>query len=125
LDAAVTRAPRSRALASGFASLGFVILIVGITYFAILVLATHYGEQPDRAAAYRELGLFLSGGLEWYRDGRVYGALALLCALISLLFGLSPLARITIPIAGACYATLYFWGEPIKELIFRWAKSGS
>jgi len=125
VEAAVAPRARSHAGASAFASLGFVILIVGITYFAILVLATHYGEQADRAAAYRELGLFLSGGLEWYRDGRVYGAVALLCALVSLLFGLSPLARITIPIAGICYATLYFCGDPIKDLIFRWAQSGS
>jgi hypothetical protein len=124
VEPAVTRRPRSRSAATALASLGFVILIVGITYFAMLVLAVHYGEQDERAAAYRELGFFLSGGHGWHRDARVYGAAALLCALVSLLFGLSPLARITIPIAGACYVALIFRGEEIGDLIFRWAKSG-
>ena len=118
------RQPRSRACCTALAAFGFVLLIVGVTYFAMLVLSVHYGGQGERAAAYYELGQFLTGGLEWYKDARVYGAVALLSALVSLLFGVSPLARITLPVAGACYVLLIFFDDPIRRLIESWAKSG-
>ncbi len=117
------KAPRSRTVCTAFAGSGFLIMIVGITYFAMLVLSVHYGGQEARATAYYELGQFLGGGLEWYKDARVYGGLALFCALASLLFGVSPLARITLPVAGGCYVLLVFWGERVGVLIESWAKS--
>jgi hypothetical protein len=113
--------PRSRLLCATFAGLGFLVLIVGTTYFAMLVLGVRYGGQEPRATAYYELGKFLSGGLQWYKDARVYGGVALLSALISLLFGVSPLARITIPVAGICYVVLVFYGKPLGLLIRSWA----
>jgi hypothetical protein len=116
--------PRSRTLCTAFAALGFVLLIVGVTYFGALVLTVHYGPQGQRAAAYYELGQFLTGNLEWYKDARIYGAASLVCALTSLLFGVSPLARITIPIAGGCYVVLVFYGDRIAKLIESWARSG-
>ncbi len=128
------RPPRSRTLCTAAAGFGFVVLIVGITYFAMLVLSVRYGATESRAAAYVELGQFLSGQrlsdkrydtreLEWYRNARVYGSLALLSALVSLLFGVSPLARITIPVAGACYVVLFVFGEKVGALIEGWARS--
>lgn len=115
------RPQRSRACCAAFAALGFLVLIVGVTYFAMLVLGVRYGGQELRATAYYELGQFLSGGLEWYKDARVYGGVSLLCALVSLLFGMSPLARITIPVAGACYVVLVFYGKQLGDLIESWA----
>jgi len=106
-----------------FAGLGFLVLIVGITYFAMAALSVRYGAAETRAAAYVQMGRFLSGQLEWYQNARVYGAVALLCALTSLLFGLSPLARITLPVAGACYVLLVFWGKEVGGLIESWARS--
>ena len=114
--------PRSRALCTAFAGLGFLVLIVGITYFAMLVLSVRYGGPEPRAAAYVELGQFLSGQLEWYRNARVYGSLALVSALVSLLFGVSPLARITVPIAGGCYVVLFVFGDKAGALIESWAR---
>ena len=118
------RPSRTRALCATFAGLGFVVLIVGVTYFAMLVLGVRYGGDEPRATAYYELGRFLYGGLDWYKDARVYGGVSLLCALVSLLFGVSPLARITIPVAGACYVGLVFYGEPLGRLIEGWAMRG-
>ena len=112
----------SRRLATFFASLGFVILVVGVTYFAMLVVAVQLGEEDERAASYYELGKFLSGRLEWYQDARVYGSVSLLCALVSILFGVHPLARVTIPISGLAYVILNFFGQGIWELITRWAR---
>jgi hypothetical protein len=120
VEPAVTR-PRGRTACTLLAGLGFVLLIVGITYFAMLVLSVRYGGQEERAAAYYELGQFLSGEMEWYKDARIYGAAALVAALVSLLFGVSPLARVTIPVAGACYVLLVFRGEQIARLIEGWA----
>lgn len=116
--------PRSRRLCSAFAAVGFLVLIVGITYFAMLVVSVHYGQQEMRAAAYYELGQFLTGKLEWYKNARIYGTASLVLALTSLLFGMSPLARITIPIAGTCYVLLIFFGDRIAKLIETWARSG-
>jgi hypothetical protein len=116
--------PRSRALCASFAGLGFLLMIVGVTYFAMLVLSVRYGDQGTRAAAYYELGQFLTGEMEWYRDARVYGAMSLVAALTSLLFGVSPLARITIPVAGACYVVLVFLGGTVGRMIESWASGG-
>jgi len=118
----VKPAGRSRGLCAFFASLGFVVLIMGITYFAILVLSIRYGAENDRAAAYYELGGYLSGTLEWYRDARVYGAVALLFSLTSILCGVHRLARITLPVAGVCYIVLHAFGDQISEVISEWAR---
>ncbi|MHC4930579.1 MAG: hypothetical protein ACYTGV_00090 [Planctomycetota bacterium] len=114
----------ARKVSTSLASTGFVVLIAGITYFAILVYSVHFGEGVARAAAYRELGMFLSGGLAWWQDGRVYGAIALLFSLISVLFCTHPLARITTPIAGAAYVVLHFWGNEVRGLLEAWARIG-
>jgi hypothetical protein len=99
-------------------------MIVGITYFAMLVLSVRFGDQGARAAAYYELGQFLTGEMEWYKDARIYGAVSLMAALTSLLFGVSPLARITIPVAGSCYVVLVFFGDTVGRLIETWAQRG-
>jgi hypothetical protein len=112
---------RSRALSAFFASMAFVVLVTGITYFAILVLAIRFGEEQHRATAYYELGKFLSGDLPWYQNAPVYGAVSLLCALVSILFGVHRLARITLPVAGACYVVLHAFGPQIRDAIYRWA----
>ena len=114
----------ARQISTLFASLGFLLLVAAITYFALLVLSVHYGEDESRARAYRELGLYLSGGLEWYRDARILGAGSLLAGLISLLFGVHPFARITIPVAGLAYLTLHIFGDEIFTLIKEWALMG-
>jgi hypothetical protein len=121
---AATRTKIARNLSTFFGSLGFLILVAAITYFALLVLWVHYGAGERRAQAYRELGLYLSGGLEWYRDARILWAASLLSALFSLLCGPHPFARITIPIAGTIYLTLHLFGEEIFELIKHWALVG-
>ena len=111
------RGKAARTVSTFFASLAFLLLVAGITYFALLVLSVHYGENESRARAYRELGLYLSGGLEWYRDARILGASSLLAGLISLLFGVHPFARITIPVAGLLYLTLPIFVAQIYALI--------
>ena len=113
--------PRSRGLCTLLAGIGFVVLIIGVTYFALLAVSARYGGQEARATAYVDLGRFLSGGRVWYKDARVYGGVALLLALASLLFGVSPLTRITIPVAAACYFLLVFRGEQLGKLIESWA----
>jgi len=118
----MSRPSWSRRIAGNLASAGFVVLIVGITYFAMLVLAIQFAEQDERGAAYYELAMFLSGRLEWFKDARVYGAVSLLLSLLSLLFGVHRLARITIPVSGAIYATLHIWGDRIGGIITEWAK---
>jgi len=124
VDAEVKRRTTSRLVATTCASSAFLVLVIGITYFAILVYSVHYGEGEARATAFREIGLFLSGKLAWYQDARVYGAAALLFALISLLFGVHPLARITLPVAGIAYALLHLFQSEIQDLLTRWARSG-
>ena len=114
----------ARAISTTFASVAFLLLVAAITYFALLVMSVHYGGGESRARAYRELGLYLSGGLEWYRDARILGAGSLLAGLISLLFGVHPFARITIPVAGLAYLTLHIFGDEIFALIREWALMG-
>ena len=118
------RGTRARAIARTLASAAFVLLIVGITYFAILVLLTHYGGSQERAVAFVELADFLSGGGAWYRDARTYGGSALILAILSILFGVHPLARITLPISGAVFLVLQFYGEELRELLTIWARLG-
>jgi len=118
------RSSAARAVSTFFASLAFLLLVAAIVYFALLVLSVHYGGNESRARAYRELGLYLSGGLEWYRDARILGAASLLSALVSLLFGVHPFARITIPVAGLAYLTLHIFGDEIFALIREWALRG-
>jgi len=116
------RRVRPRGVAALLASAGFVVLIVGVTYFAILVLATHFAAPEDRYAAFRELGLFLSGaGQPWFRDARVYGAVSLLLALASILFGPHPLARITLPVALLIYCVVHLYGNELRDLLLEWA----
>ena len=69
----VQRDLRSRRIATLFASAGFLVMVVGVTYFAILVLTAHYGSEERRYTAFRELGMFLSGegNLAWYQDARL------------------------------------------------------
>lgn len=110
----------SRVLASG----AFVLLIVGITYFAALVVYVRFGPAETRATAFVELGDFLSGRGEWFRDARTYGGGALLLALLSILFGVHPLARITLPIAGALFLILHLRGDEIRELLTELARRG-
>ena len=123
-EVAVPQVRRSRRVAAALASAAFLVLIAGISYFAILTLTVRSTAGPERATAYRELGLFLSGQLDWYRDARVYGAAALLLALLSLLFGVHPLARVTLPVAGAAYAVIHLYGEQLRDLLARWALQG-
>lgn len=118
----------NRTVAAILASLGFLILVVGVTYFAILVLAVRYSEdQGERFAAATELGQFLGTrdpDWAWYRDGRVYGGASLLLALISILFGVHKLARITIVVSGLAFASLQIWGDAIREVLTSWARGG-
>lgn len=115
----------NRTVAAILASLGFLILVVGVTYFAILVLAIRYSEVPEeRFTATAELGQFLGSrdrDWAWYKDGRVYGGASLLFALTSILFGVHKLARITIVVSGLAYAALHIWGDAIREVLTRWA----
>jgi len=104
-----------------FASLGFLVLVAAITYFALLVMSVEFGTGADQVRAYSELGEYLGGGLEWYRDARVLASISLLSALISLLFGVHPFARITIPVAGLTYLTLHLFNDQIIALIQNWA----
>lgn len=119
---------KNRTVAAILASLGFLILVIGVTYFAILVLAIRFSEAPEeRFTAVRELGLFLGSRdpeWAWYKDGRVYGGASLLLALISILFGVHKLARITIVVSGLAFAVLNFWGDAIREVLSRWAMGG-
>jgi len=123
VEAALTPRPvRGRGLGALLASSGFVVLIVGITYFAILVLSTHFAAPEDRYAAFRELGLFLSGdGQPWYRNAKVYGAVTLMLALASILFGPHPLARITLPVALLVYVAVYAYGAELRDVLLEWA----
>ena len=118
----------NRSVAAILASLGFLILVVGVTYFAILVLATRYSDAPEeRFAAGRELGQFLGTRAPewaWYKDARVYGGASLLFALTSILFGVHKLARITIVVSGLAFAVLQIWGDAIREVLTSWARGG-
>jgi hypothetical protein len=118
----VDTAKLARRISRYCASAGFLILIVGLTYFTFLVLTVQFGADEARAAAYRELGLFLSGKQAWYQDARVYGALSLVLALFSVLLGPHPLARITIPVSALIYVVAIAFGDQIREVMSEWAR---
>lgn len=118
------KTPLTRRLAVATASMGFVVLVTGLTYFAILVMEVRFGPEAERAAAYRETGQFLSGQLVWYQDARIYGAFSLVLALISILLGGHALARITLVISGGFYVMFLFWGDRLTTLFQYWAESG-
>lgn len=114
-----------RKIARILASAGFLLLIVGITYFAILVFSVRFAEEEGaRAASFIDLADFVSGRRAWYQDARTYGASALVLALVSLLFGVHPLARITLPVAILAIIGLQVYGEELRELIIEWARKG-
>ncbi|MEM8885458.1 MAG: hypothetical protein AAGD14_15440 [Planctomycetota bacterium] len=115
------RAALAHSICTFFASVGFLLLVVAITYFALLVASVHFGDQEMTSRAYRELGLYLGGELEWYRDARVLSSVSLLCGLVSLLFGVHPFARVTVPIAIIIYVILHFFGGPVIEAIREFA----
>jgi len=106
----------SRNLARVFASAAFLILIIGSSYFMMLVLELRFGSDEYRVAALRDIGLFLSGQHAWYQDATFYGVTSLLLALVSLLFGNHRLARITVCVSGAVYLAL------LTDLLLQWAR---
>lgn len=108
-------------MARFLAGSGFVVLVAGLTYFAILSYHVRYGPESHRAAAYREVGQFLNGELSWYQDARFYGTASLLLSLLSLLFGSHPLARITLVVSALVYLFYLFEYERIASLIRGWA----
>ena len=122
--------PRSReakklirqALCTLFACVGFLLLVIGLTYFALLAASVALGDAEMQARAYRELGFYLGGELEWFRDARLYGGGSLLAALVSVLLGRHPFARITIPVAAILYVVLYFFDDTILEVVKSWAE---
>ena len=121
----MTRRPRgalSRGIARGLGGAAFLVLVVGVTYFAILVVTVRFGADAQRAAAFRELGQYLTGGLAWYQDARIYGAGALVLALLSILFGVAPLGRITLLVSGSIYVTFLLFGDRIADALRRWAE---
>ncbi len=105
---------------------GFLLLIIGITYFAILVFSVRFAaEETTRAAAFVDLADFLSGSRGWYENATVYSAGSLALALTSLLFGVHPLSRITLPIAVVVVVALQVYGEEIRVVIAEWARRGA
>jgi len=118
---AVAEASPARSLARLLAGAAFLVLVVGLTYFAILVFRVRFGPVGDRAAAYREIGQFLSGSIAWYQDARMYGTASLLLSLLSLLFGSHPLARITLVVSGLVYVAFLLEYERIAAILQTWA----
>ncbi len=122
MGTSVVRRRTSRTLAAA----GFLLLIIGITYFAILVFSVRFAaEETERAAAFVDLADFLSGTRGWYENATVYSAGSLALALTSLLFAVHPLARITLPIAIGLVVALQVYGEEIRVLITEWAHRGA
>jgi hypothetical protein len=110
-----------QSLSTLLASIGFLILVIGLTYFAWLVVSVEFGNEDMQARAYRELGYYISGQLEWYRDARLHGAAALVFSLASLLCGRHPFARITLPVACIVFVGLYFFSDQMLEVLREWA----
>lgn len=115
------RGRAARAIAMALGSAAFVVLIAGVTYFAILVLAARFGSEPARAEGFHTLSLYLNGGLAWYQDARVYGAASLLLALASFLFGVHPLARISLVVSGLIYLNFLVFGDTLRHVLAEWA----
>ena len=108
------------------ATAAFLLLIAGISYFAILSFSVRFAtEDTARAAWFVDLADFLSGDRGWYQNANVYGIGALVLALVSLLFGVHPLARITLPVAVLTIIALQVYGDEIRELLTQWAQKGS
>ena len=126
--AAVTE-PRSKeakklirqSLSTLFASLAFLVLVIAMTYFAWMVMAINSGGDELRARTYRQLGAYIGGELEWFRDAQVHVGSALLFALLSILLGRHPFARITLPVAVVLYVAVYFFDESILRVVREWA----
>ena len=117
---------RPRVLAMTLASAGFLALIVGITYFVILLVSARYGDEANRATALWELGQFLTGGVPWYQNtiagtsmprAIVYCTASLLLALFSILAGSHSLARITLLVSGALTVVLVLWPNELAAFI--------
>ncbi len=115
-----------RALAVTLASAAFLVLIIGITYFVILLATARYGDDASRATALWELGQFLTGDLPWYQNAIsgtslpraiVYCAGSLLLALFSILAGSHSLARITLLVSGALTVVLTLWPDELAAFI--------
>jgi len=117
-----TRKAVRQSLSTLCASIAFLILVIGLTYFAWLVVSVQFGTGDMQAGAYRELGSYVGGKGEWYRDARVHASGALVFALASLLFGRHPFARITAPVAALQYIVLQFFGDPMLAVIREWAQ---
>ena len=117
---------RQRALAATLASVAFLVLIIGITYFVILLFTARYGDDANRATALWELGQFLTGDMPWYQNtiagtgmprAIVYCAASLLLALCAILAGSHSLARITLLVSGALTVVLVLWPHELPALI--------
>ena len=115
-----------RALAVTLASAAFLVLIIGITYFVILLATARYGDDASRATALWVLGQFLTGDLPWYQNAIsgtslpraiVYCAGSLLLALFSILAGSHSLARITLLVSGALTVVLTLWPDELATFI--------
>lgn len=115
------RGRMARGTAKALGSAAFVVLIAGITYFAILVATAKIGDEAGRADGFYTLTRYLNGGLKWYQDARVYGAASLVLALTSFLFGVHPLARISLLVSGLIYVTFLVFGDEIRHVVARWA----
>ena len=116
-----TRKAVRQALSTLFASIALLTLVIGLTYFAWLVVSVEFGTGDMQAGAYRELGYYVGGEREWYRDARVHASGALVLALASLLFGRHPFARITAPVAFLQFVVLQFFGDQMLAIIREWA----
>jgi hypothetical protein len=111
-----------QSLSTLFACIAFLILVIGLTYFAWFVVSVEFGEGASRANAYRELGYYISGERDWYRDARIHAGAALVFGLASLLLGRHPFARITVPVACVEYVVLHFFGDEMLAIIREWAQ---
>jgi hypothetical protein len=103
------RSKPARLMARNLAALGFVVLVVGITYGSILVVRALFDDNEDaREAAWVQLIDFVSGHTEWYLKASTFGAGSFVLAILSLLFGVHPLARITLALSGTVFIALQF-----------------
>ena len=89
-----------------------------------MISTMKFGAEGVRIQCSGRRGGAEMGRREWYRDGRVYGGASLLLALISILFGVHKLARITIVVSGLSFAVLQIWGDAIREILTSWARGG-
>jgi hypothetical protein len=103
------RSKPARLMARNLAALGFVVLVVGVTYGSILVVRALYSDDENaRETAWIQLIDFVSGNTEWYLKASTFGAGSFVLAVVSLLFGVHPLARITLALSGTAFVALQF-----------------